>query len=38
MLIDKVRSLSLSTRVMLSFVFLVALLAVGYSYALWRSR
>ncbi len=37
MLIDKVRSLSLSTRVMLSFVFLVALLAVGYSYALWRS-
>lgn len=37
MLTERVCSKSLSTRVMVSLVVLVAFLAAGYSFALWRS-
>lgn len=37
MLTERVRTKSLSTRVMVSLVVLVAFLAAGYSFALWRS-
>lgn len=37
MLTERVRTKSLSTRVMVSLVVLVAFLSAGYSFALWRS-